>query len=112
MEDSIVNFVKINKPMNQKTKQQIIEVIQKANKGIMDLKFGCGLMRVENDAYTSIIKFRPNNELEPFLINDWDCGWNEKDIRKTFKILGRPIRIEDILLAITLALPPSKQGHW
>ena len=76
------------------------KVIQEANPEIMELKFGCYLKHKEGKSMV-MGKFG----------NDWiDCV-NERERRKVkdCKILGRPIRFADVLLAIEKKVKKSNR---
>lgn len=99
--------------------QELKEVIQKANPEIMDLKLGCEvkLLFDDSDFYgkvkpywvdSTIIKVSPKKAVikvinSPFSNPTFDV--QQMLEKKELKILGRPIRLADILLACDKKYP-------
>ena len=85
--------------MDKKKYQQLKEIIQKSNPEIMELKFGC---KVEWIGPKTI--FRVRDDIVNYLVkgedNQWELG-GKFHKNRIEKILGRPIRLADVLLAIS-----------
>lgn len=86
------------------TKQENLEIVRqaciKANPAIMELGFGCKFISENGSEYT--ILHAPENtpfRLTAVILEEPN---NEMDFRKDgkFEILGRPIRLADVLLAM------------
>jgi hypothetical protein len=85
--------------------EKLKEVIQKANPQIVELKFGCEIEVIWTDGKTEKgIFLEPNTltlhksyggELRTNGDNCGSCSFDKKEVR----ILGRPIRVSDVLLA-------------
>ncbi len=101
--------------MNKEKYEKLKSVIQIAVSGIMDLKFGCKLKEIETgvtiimtspprwngirDEFTYIYKEYPSHTGA----YRYDSGIDNKhleEIKKKYKILGRPITVADVLMAI------------
>jgi hypothetical protein len=84
--------------MEDKTKQKIQELVPE----IMELKFGCEIDRNKNDGRETIIRIRENH---PFLFTaiifrDTFGTFTQEIEKESCKILGRPITLADVLLAM------------
>lgn len=87
------------------------EVIQKAVPSILELKFGCRLLDETHqffgqpDPVVCVIADEwANEEYESHWIDyyrEHSCKFTNAEIRQKFKILGRPIRLADVLHAVS-----------
>lgn len=84
-----------------KNYDQLKQVIQEANPGIMDLKFGCEVLK--GDVRTRVVGLDGRVVFFSPLINNQNTEFVEH-----LTILGRPIRLADVLLAIHKADPANK----
>lgn len=87
-----------------KSLQQLKSVIQAANPSILELKFGCELQHADRLLYVLYplgsdiyCTYREQKTGRPAL---WMLTKFQREYDRTFQILGRPIRIADVLLAI------------
>lgn len=83
--------------------QKIKDACIKANPEIMELKFGCEVL-MQYSAETQIIN-TPKNEGKWFGITNYETAFNPEEVKE---ILGRPIRLADVLLAIHAKAPENK----
>lgn len=100
--------------MEADKQREIKEVIIKANPSIMDLVFGCELERPDSNRYYKVIEdigFASNSKRVwvnsvPFGSMDIAREVEKDEILagngETWKIIGRPIRLADVLLALSL----------
>jgi hypothetical protein len=75
---------------------QLKKVIQKANPEIMELKFGCEV--IHGMAKWKVVATIPG-KTSVLITNGDEQDWFQQDTEKRY-ILGRPIRLTDVLLAI------------
>ena len=76
------------------------EVIQKANPEIMELKFGCDVMAAKPSGLFQATIIEQIGLL--FVVWFWDSEGDVKNFTKeSLKILGRPIRLADVLIALS-----------
>lgn len=82
--------------------QKIREACIKANPEIVELKFGCEVrLKVRGDQGVIIEALRiPSNGPRGFVYWNKDMGEVRVLFADDFEILGRPIRLADVLLAI------------
>lgn len=89
--------------MNEAQYQKLKQVIQQANLEIMELKFGCEILN--SGIHFMVVDLTPSGE--PITVKKEGAYDSQKPpgvhldkyVNKT-KILGRPIRLADVLLAI------------
>lgn len=78
-------------------KEEVKAKIQELVSEIMELKFGCLLKNERLDLIIPITKERFDGDV---MIRDWD-GWHTPAwVRENYTILGRPITLADVLLAV------------
>lgn len=103
--------------MNNEKYQQLKEVIQKAVPEIMELKFGCelslDLYPKYNDKKNAIALCRViETHKEDIEIKRIDTHspiiWEKLNALNDYEILGRPIRLADVALAIKKDLSPDR----
>ena len=75
-----------------KNYQKLKQTIQEANPEIMELKFGCELLNIDDEGIWRVFKIGEVN-ISNNKIKFYD------DYFEITKILGRPIRLADVLLA-------------
>lgn len=83
--------------MNEQKYNELKDAIVKANPEIMGLKFGC-LVSLNGDIYYVM---RPQDKLGAVLMSDGKL-WTKEYMQqvKGLKILGRPIRLADVILSL------------
>jgi len=87
-------------------KNKLKKLIQKAVPEIMELKFGCEVntnlktsLKHNKSFKVSKSKIVGKGECKNFHIGIWECIWLEVP-QNTLKILGRPITLADVLIAL------------
>lgn len=93
--------------------QNIREACIAANPEIVELKFGC---EIEKDNGEAIRKYKvwyyKQGEKMECISVDQNLGYSfVSPYEKNFTILGRPIRLADVLLAIRKDKWPGAEGH-
>ena len=101
--------------MTNKQYEQLKKVIQKAVPEIMEFEMGCKLKNKQNQKNDFvIIKQQGNSHLflvfNPMLLHCQEFG--EGYITLNFKILGRPIKLEDVLIASRKGLAIDNEGEF
>lgn len=94
--------------MTQEQLQQLKEVIQKAVPSIMELEVGCQLKRKDRNNWIANVLSSPcfvegelNIEYQPSPDDFWcNVSHTPEQIKDEYIILGRPIRLADVLLAL------------
>lgn len=96
--------------MPQENLTTIREACIKANPEIMELKFGCEVMYGDD-----VQEPRRVTIGNPYAVenNKVFNPWNRDDTSDLFEILGRPIRLADVLLAIkNMLIVVDAEGHF
>lgn len=76
-------------------KQQALDKVRALVPELMELSFGCHIKNGE--AYIRVIKERFDGTI---MIGDWN-GWHSKEwAKEQFEILGHPIELHHVLLAV------------
>lgn len=106
------------------TRQETIEKIRQAciasNPSILDLKFGCEVILGEDKNPVMVVGdiFIKDHRFQfvPVVINRSSTTGEQEtffpEIRTIYKIIGRPIQLSDILLAIDLKTQETKGWEW
>lgn len=80
--------------------QELTKKIQSHCPELVELRFGCKLLRKSNDCPEYIIAEKPSEDSVE--LRCWD-GWQKKQwVRENFEILGHPITLEHVLKAIAI----------
>jgi len=85
-----------------KNYQKLKQIIQRANSEIMEFKFGCEVLQekelIDWAKMTTLLAYNEKNGIAYY--RELDGSVFFKRGTKNIKILGRPIRLADVLLAI------------
>ena len=87
--------------MNNKLKE-LTKEIQKANPSILEFNFGCNVeINVFTEKIWTIVVVDDRNLIvKPFGIDNVDVDLQTVDVKFITKTIGRPIQLEDVLIAI------------
>jgi hypothetical protein len=86
--------------------EKLKQVIQQANPEIMELKFGCEVKLIVRGDSGFIIEKLPSEAKQAYIYWNWGSSEARVLFEDDFKILGRSIRLADVLLAI-----PDRAGE-